>query len=91
MGEAQEYLEKDELGKETSDFIKKFTEISSENAKKLRKEISELDLMKLNSHHICKIVDFLPQSGEEMNKVVGDANLDEDEIKKILDKTKEFK
>ena len=91
MAEVTEYAKKDEAGKEVVGFIKKFTKLKLAEAKELRKKLQELDLIKLNEKHIVKLVDFLPDDSEEVNKVVVDSNLNEDEIKKILETIKEFK
>ena len=92
MAEAIEYAKKDsEAGKEIIGFIKKFTKLKPAEAKKLKKKLKELDLIKLNDKHIVKLVDFLPKDREEVNKIVVDANLNEDENKKILETIKEFK
>jgi len=82
---------KDEMGKELTSFIKKFGNLNVKEAKELKEKLSNLKMMKINDVHICKITDFLPSNEEDLNKVVADANLDEDETKKILDTVKEFK
>jgi len=92
MAEASEYAKKDsESGKEIIGFIKKFTKLKPAEAKNLKKKLQELDLIKLNDKNIVKLVDFLPENSEEVNKIVVEANLNEDEIKKILETIKEFK
>jgi len=92
MAEAIKYAKKDsESEKEIMGFIKKFTKLKPAEAKELKKKLKELDLIKLNVKHIVKLVDFLPEDSEEVNKIVIDANLNEDETKKILETIKEFK
>ena len=92
MAEAVEYAKKNnETGKEIVGFIKKFTKLKLTEAKNLKKKLQELDLIKLNEKHIVKLIDFLPEDSEEVNKIVVDSNLNEDEIKKILETIKEFK
>ena len=92
MAEASEYAKKDsESGKEIIGFIKKFTKLKPAEAKNLKKKLQELDLIKLNDKNIVKLVDFLPENSEEVNKIVVEANLNEDETKKILETIKEFK
>ena len=91
MVEASEHVEKDEQGKELIAFIKKFNTLKPSEAKDLKKKLTDLNVLKLNVSHVCKIVDFLPETTEDLNKVLADANLDEDENKKILDTIKEFK
>ena len=92
MAEAIEYAKRDsETGKEIVGFIKKFNKLKTIEAKDLKKKFQELDLIKLNEKHIIKLIDFLPEDSEEVNKIVIDANLNEDEIKKVLETIKEFK
>lgn len=92
MAEAIVYAKKDAgTGKEIIGFIKKFTKLKPAEAKELKKKLKELDLIKLNDKHIVNLVDFLPEDREEVNKIVVEANLNEDEIKKILETIKEFK
>ena len=92
MVEATEYLQKDkESDAELIGFIKKFTKIKIKDAKELRKEIEELNLMKVKEEYIAKIIDLMPDNAEDLNKIFVDINLDEDESKKILDTIKKFK
>ncbi len=92
MAEALKYLKKeDEKGKEIIGFIKKFTKLTPKEAKELKKKLQNLNLIKLNESSIVKLIDFLPENNEEVNKIVFDANLNEDEIKRILEVIKEFK
>jgi len=92
MAEAINYVDKNnDAGKEVIGFIKKFTKLKQAEAKELKKKLKELDLIKLNDKHIVKLVDFLPDDSEEINKIVVEANLNEDETKKLLETIKEFK
>jgi DNA-directed RNA polymerase subunit F len=75
MGESLEYLKGENAG-EIKSFIKKFSAIDEKQAKALREK------------HITKIIDVLPEDKESLNSLLGDANLDEDEINKIIDKIK---
>ncbi len=92
MAEATEYFKKNsETEKETSGFVKKFVKLKANKAKELKEKIKGLELIKLNEKHIVKLIDFLPEDNEDLNKIVVDANLNEDEIKKILETIKKFK
>lgn len=92
MVEAKEYLEKDkENNSEIIGFMKKFIPTNLKTAKELRKKLQELDLIKLKPQHISKIIDIMPETAEDLNKIFADVTLDEDETKKILDTVKEFK
>ena len=91
MVEVKEYLKESDKELEVTAFIKKFSKIKIDKSKELKKKLEDLNLMKLNKVHLCKIIDFLPEKKEELKKVIPDANLDEDETKKVLDTIKEFK
>jgi len=87
MPEALEYVKNPEV----KAFIKKFTSLNENEAKELRSKLVELDLIKLNEGHITKIIEILPETKDELSKVLSDSNLDEDETKTILSTIKEFK
>jgi len=91
MAEATEYISnKKEEGKQIKSFIKKFSKISPEKAKELRKKMQEKDLIKINEKHISKIIDLLPTDPEELNQIFTDIGLNNDEIEKTLETIKEF-
>ena len=90
MAEANEYVDKDS-GSDVIGFIKKFNKTKPEKAKELRKKLKGLDLIKMKDEHISKLIELLPETSEELNKIFSDVGLDEDETKKILDTIKEFK
>jgi len=50
-----------------------------------------IDLIKLKNEHIVKIVDFIPTSASDLNKVIIELSLNQDEVNKILDVTNNFK
>jgi len=89
MAEATEYMDKVDKT-DIRGFVKKFTKLKPEEAKELRKEISELGIIKIRDEQIIKMVDLLPENSEELNKIV-DVSLDEDETKKILETIKKFR
>ena len=92
MAESSEYLnKKEEQEAKALAFIKKFSDLNAKDAKEMRKKLKELDLIKLNEFGIVKIMDFLPETAEEINKILPNSNLDEDETKKIIDIVKQFK
>jgi DNA-directed RNA polymerase subunit F len=90
IGEAQELIDKKE-NPELKKFLGEFTKIKAEDAKKLREKINELDLLKIKSEHISMIINLLPDTKEELNKIFTDSGLDEEETKRVLDVVKEFK
>jgi DNA-directed RNA polymerase subunit F len=92
MGESIEHL-KESKGRnaELTGFIKKFSKISVKDSKNMRKKLEELKIIKLDDRSISKIIDLMPENGEEVNKIFVGINLDEEEANKILEVIKEFK
>jgi len=90
MVEAIEYIDKDNKT-DVQGFIKKFVKMKPIEAKELRTKLKALDIIKMKNEHIAKVIDLLPETTEEINKIFNDVGLDEDETKKILDTIKEFK
>ncbi len=91
MSEVTEYIKKSkDKEMDVAGFIKKFTKLNHKGAKELRKNIDELNLLKLNPTHISKIIDILPKNTADLNNILSDVNLDEDETKKILETIKKF-
>jgi DNA-directed RNA polymerase subunit F len=73
------------------DFIKKFSKLSPKDAKELRQEIDSLGNIKIRPEYSVKIVDLLPETVEELNKIFVDVTLEDDEANKILEAVKKFK
>jgi DNA-directed RNA polymerase subunit F len=91
MAESLEYIKKDDNETEIVGFIKKFNKLKAKEAKELRQEIEALGMIKIKTEGIVKIIDLLPETAEELNKIFIDVSLDEDETKKILDAIKKYK
>lgn len=84
-------LEDTEKKKQVDAFIKKFSKIQLKKSEQLKKELTDLGLLKLKKEHIVKIVDVLPEDEEDLSKIFTDVSLDEDETNKILDVIKKYK
>ena len=81
-----------EKAKKIKDFIKKMQDkpLLLDKAKALKEELKDLNLLKLKDEHIVKIVDFLPEDGADLSKVLPEVSLDQDEVNKILDVIKKY-
>lgn len=88
MVESMEYIEKDS---EIVSFIKKFNKLGIKESKEIRNKISALGLIKIKTEHIPKIIDLMPETVSDLNKIFVDVSLEEDEANKILDTIKEFR
>jgi DNA-directed RNA polymerase subunit F len=92
MAESAEYIQKDETGEtDVKGFVKKFVKLKPKEAKEARKKLEGLEILQLRADHISKIIDMVPETNEELNKVCNDISLSEDETNKILDAVKSFK
>ena len=72
-------------------FVKAFDVLSFKKAEEMTEELKALDLIKMKEEYIVKIVDFVPVSAVELNKVIIEVSLDADEVNKILEITKKYK
>jgi DNA-directed RNA polymerase subunit F len=75
----------EELGK----FVKKFSK-KGMDFKALKSDLEALKILKLNSEHISKIIDILPDTAIDLNKIVVDVGLDEKEINGVLETVKKY-
>ena len=71
-------IEDNEKKIEIEAYLKKFLKTKPEAAKKIKKELEGLDLLKMKREHIVKTVDLLPQDSSDLNKIFTDASLTED-------------
>ena len=79
-----------ERGKAIKDFIKKFNKMSAEKAIEMKKELKDLDLIRLKDSSIVKIVDFMPQDAADLNKILSEVTFDQEEVTKILNVVKNY-
>jgi DNA-directed RNA polymerase subunit F len=91
MAEVSELVGKEnEKSKDLNNFIKTFVRISTKDAKELKKELEELNLIQLKDTNIVKIIDFLPEDEEDLSKVLLGVSLSQEEVKTILDIVKKY-
>jgi DNA-directed RNA polymerase subunit F len=91
MGEALEYIKEEENETKVVEFIKKFNKLKPKEAKELRQKIESLGIIKIKPEYVVKVVDILPETAEELNKIFADVTLEEDEANRILEEVKKFK
>lgn len=92
MAEVVEFVEKEnEDEANVVVFIKRFNKLSAKDAKDLKEELNKLEIIKIKPDYVVKMIDLLPETSEELNKIFVDVSLDEDETKKILDTIKKYK
>jgi DNA-directed RNA polymerase subunit F len=85
--ESEESTKKKQVG----DFVKKFSKIKKDKAEGMKKELTELGMIKIKEKNIAKIIDILPEDSKDLNKIITDVSLTEDEANKILEIVKKHK
>ena len=88
--EVQEIVKDLDEKQQLKAYLKKFTKLKKGKTEELKKEIKNLDNVKINSQHLVKVCDFLPTEPEEVNKVFNDVTLTEEEIQKIIEIVKKY-
>lgn len=73
-------------------FIKKFTKISANKAKELRKELEALNIFGLRQEEIVKIIDLLPEDAEDLRKITSpELSLRQDDVQRILEIVQKYR
>jgi len=76
---------------ELEDFIKRFITLKAKDSPAMTKELEALQFAKIKDAEIVKVIDFLPEDAQDLNKIFTDVGLDEDEQNKILEIVKKYK
>ncbi|MEM2956134.1 MAG: hypothetical protein QW041_00980 [Candidatus Pacearchaeota archaeon] len=86
-------IEENQKAKETLTYLKNFVKLKPEQIKKLKNNLQNLNIIKLNPKIIAKIIDLMPEDAEDLKKIfVGeDISLEQDEIDSILGVIKQIK
>ncbi len=84
------HIKDKEESKPILEYLKKFVKLSKEDAIKLKSDISALNNPKLKEENIIKIIDFMPKSMEELNKILIEISLSEEEANAILELVKKY-
>jgi len=90
LSEVKEFAGDLEEKRNLEAYLKKFGKLKKEKAKALAEEIRALDNMKIKEEDITKVIDFLPEDSEELNKIFRDVSLDEKEENELLEIIKKY-
>lgn len=90
LAEVNALVAKSEKADDIKQFLKHFLKLNEQKATELKEELTRLDIIKLKETHLVKLVDFLPESASELNKVLPDVSFDEEETTKILSAIKNY-
>jgi len=69
IAEASVYLKAESTSDAVKEYFKKFGKLDSKEAVKLAQEVRDLNSPKIKEEDIKKVVDFLPQDAEDVNKI----------------------
>lgn len=74
----------------TKEYIDDTKQLTDKKAKELRESIAALEIPRLKSEHVAKIIDISPYSLEDLKQLVGSFNITvkEDNLKQILSELK---
>lgn len=90
LAEVSNMIGDSEKAKEMKEFIKKFSKMKVADALKMREELVALDLIQLKEENIVSVVNFVPKDSIELNKVLANVSLNQEEVDKILNVTKNY-
>ncbi|HME87324.1 MAG TPA: hypothetical protein VKE88_02835 [Candidatus Nanoarchaeia archaeon] len=77
----------------TDEYLQKFAKLDSKKAADLKKKLEELNIPRLRTEHVCKLVDVLPVDSEDIKMVLSaySVTVTNENVAKIADVIKEHK
>jgi len=84
MAEVVSMAGEGEKSEKIKQFIRSFPVVDVKKALAIKEALANLEILKLKERHLVKIVDFLPSTAAELNKILSDVSLDQEEVEKIL-------
>lgn len=90
MAELKDHIKNIEEKKNLEDYLKAFTKLKKDKAEALAKDIHALNNPKIKEEQVIKVVDFLPKTQEEVNKIFIDATLSEEEANAVVEIVKKY-
>ncbi len=93
--ELEEMKKKEELNfraAKTVDYLEHFIKAKTKDTKEIYAKISKLDVPRLKDAHIVKIVDFMPQTVDDLKTLLQGYTItvSAENMKKIVDLTNEY-
>jgi len=89
MSEVEELAKDGDNEEKMKSFLKRFPHPKKEKAEKIKEELEKLGSIKLKEENIVKIADFMPEDAADLIKILPGVSLEQDEINKILEITKQ--
>jgi DNA-directed RNA polymerase subunit F len=77
----------------TEEYLAHFAKLDDKKVAELKKKIEELNIPRLKSEHVCKMLDVLPADVEDVKSVLQaySVTITNDNVKKIADVISEYK
>lgn len=77
----------------TEEYLNSFAKLDHKKAEELKKKIEDLNIPRLKSEHICKLIDVMPNDAEDVKLVLNaySITVTNENIAKIADVIKEYK
>jgi len=79
LADVKEHIKELEGKEALVSYLKRFGKLSKEQSAELREKIISLNNPKIKERDIVKLIDFLPKDNEDVNKILSEANLNEEE------------
>lgn len=90
MAEVAEIVKNMEGREELKEFLKKFNKLTQDKALKMAEDIKGLNNPKIKTDDVVKIVDFMPETSEELNKIITESSMSEEETNAVLEIVKKY-
>jgi DNA-directed RNA polymerase subunit F len=85
LAEVKQYRGDVEEKKAIDEYLTKFVgKMTVERAHKISEALNSLNNPKIKEDHIVKVIDFLPEDTEEVNRIFSDVSLTEEEANAVL-------
>lgn len=88
LADVKFYLKDVDGNEELVKYIKKFGKTQKDKSDKIKEKIVALNNPKIREAGVVKVIDFLPEDQEDVNKVFIDANLNEEEASALIEVVK---
>ena len=77
----------------TDEYLQKFAKLDIKKAADLKKKLEELNIPRLRTEHVCKLVDVLPVDSEDIKMVLSaySVTVTNENVAKIADVIKEHR
>ena len=84
LAEAKDLAGSTEENTPLHNYFKNFTKLSKKDSDKLLSALSGLNNIKLKEEDYVKLIDFAPQTAEDVNKILSHISVSEEEVNSML-------